>query len=601
MILAQNHLRRSNGNNSLQCTMLRYTFIILILLVNLNIALSQQSDVQITLSKALEFYENGDLDQSWELLTGVDTPQSELIKVKILTKQASFQQAYERVLPLIKHPLPALREDALFTLAVLQFYRKQVNETLEITFELKKNSKSAVLRRDAANFYFQTIRWLSIEQSDEIIRSTTEQDFKFELFKYHIGKLDLDSAKRYVQINKRWFDKNYASAISDIERYLGSDALFAQYSEGLRSDQFSHHFYKIGIILPDHPKRHELYNVSRSLYGGIQVWMDQFNTNHPNTSFSLSFFRLKPELDNLNELNTWVKTEFIDAVIGPISSNAVKEVSKELSEHSLPIIAPLANDPFLTDGRLNLFQLNPGVKQRAIAFARFTALELQLKNVIIVTDQDSLSGLEADHFIDEFERLGGTIAHNFGDLSKISDNDFRNVLRTLKTEVEPDNSHNLVEALLFVSSNPESKRLFDRTTASLDATGKKISILGTQNLNYITIPSRIKRDYRVYTYSPYDENPIGKSLSDLKTAYKNYVEFETDIYSYIGFDAAALISSLVDFSKNQTTWTYHLNNRPPFRGLAVPIKFDQSRVNSDLYFYRLTSSARERIDFSFSK
>ena len=581
--------------------MLRFYFIILILLFSQTKSFSQQSDVQITLSKALEFYKNGDLDQSWEQLTGVDTPQSELLKVKILTKQASFQQAYERVLPLCQNPLPALKEDALFTLAVIQFYRKQVQETLEITFELKKNSKSAVLRRDAADFYFQVIQWLSVDQSDKLIRNVTSQELKFELFKYHIGKLEFDRASQYVQINKRWFDKNFSSAISEIERFLGSEALFKQYNDDLRSDQLSHYFYTIGVVLPDHPKRHELYNVSRSLYGGIQVWIDQFNSYNPNTRFRLSFFRLKPELENLSDIKNWVNTENVDAIIGPIRSNAVKAVSNDLSDLPIPLIAPLANDPLLTQDRPTLFQLNPGVKQRATVYAQFTISKLDIKHIVVITDQDSLSRLEADHFIAEFNRMGGTVTHDFGDLSKLSDNDLRNTLRTLSTEDVAEDSHNLVEALLFVSANPDAKRLFDRTIASLDATGKRISILGTQNLNYISIPSRVKRDYKVYTYSPYDENPIGKSVSDLKNAYKAYIEFEPDIYSYIGYDSAALVTSLVEHSKNQSTWVPNLYTMPPYRGLAVPVKFDQQRVNRDVYFYRLLSSGRERIDFSTDK
>lgn len=581
--------------------MLRFYFIILILLFSQTKSFSQQSDVQITLSKALEFYKNGDLDQSWEQLTGVDTPQSELLKVKILTKQASFQQAYERVLPLSQNPLPALKEDALFTLAVIQFYRKQVQETLEITFELKKNSKSAVLRRDAADFYFQVIQWLSVDQSDKLIRNVTSQELKFELFKYHIGKLEFDRASQYVQINKRWFDKNFSSAISEIEQFLGSEALFKQYNDDLRSDQLSHYFCTIGVVLPDHPKRHELYNVSRSLYGGIQVWIDQFNSYNPNTRFRLSFFRLKPELENLSDIKNWVNAENVDAIIGPISSNAVKAVSNDLSDLPVPLIAPLANDPFLTQDRPTLFQLNPGVKQRATVYAQFTISKLDIKHIVVITDQDSLSRLEADHFIAEFNRMGGTVTHDFGDLSKLSDNDLRNTLRTLSTEDVAEDSHNLVEAILFVSANPDAKRLFDRTIASLDATGKRISILGTQNLNYISIPSRVKRDYQVYAYSPYDENPIGKSVSDLKIAYKAYIEFEPDIYSYIGYDSAALITSLVENSKNQGTWVPNLYTMPPYRGLAVPVKFDQERVNRDVYFYRLLSSGRERIDFSTDK
>jgi len=579
--------------------MLRIASIILIFLLNLGLSYAQQSDVQSTLSKALEFYRDEKLDQAWELLTEVDTPQSELLKVKILTKQASFQQAFDRVLPLTEHPLPALRDDALFTLAVIQFYRKEVKQTLEITFELKKFSKSAVLRRDASIFFYETINWLTVQQSAQITREVNLQDLKFEIFKYHLGKLDKSEASIYVQTNKRWFDKNYSSAISEIERLLVSDVQFKRYKDDLRSDKFSHHYYTIGIILPDHPKRHELYNVSRSLYGGIQVWIDQYNKNNKNTSFRLSFFRLKPNLENADDLNTWMESESIDAIIGPINSDAVKVVADRLNDHAIPILAPLANDPQLTDQRKYLFQLNPGVEQRANAYAHFVVARLGLKNVAIITDQDPLSRLEADFFKKEFLRLGGSISHDFGNQINSSESELRKsftVLSSQQNAIEVQEKG--AEALLFVSSNQDAKRLFDRSVAALDAVGSRVTLLGTQNLNYVAIPTRVKRDYEVYTYSPYDENPIGKTVSDLKSAYKSYVEFEPDIYTYIGLDSASMISSLAETAKNPSLWVQELQKMTSFRGLAIPGSFDSGRINRDVYFYRLNSSGKERIDFS---
>jgi ABC-type branched-subunit amino acid transport system substrate-binding protein/predicted nucleic acid-binding protein len=582
--------------------MLRTASVILILLLSVSSTYAQLSEVQRSLSKALEFYREGNFDQSWEILTDIDTPQAELLKVKILTKQASFQQAYTRVLPLTRHPLPALREDALYTLAVIQFYRKEISQTLNITFELKKYSKSAILRRDAANFFYETVHWLTVQQSNEIIQNSELQEFTFELFRYHLGKLDYTDALRFVQANKRRFDKNFASALSEIDRYLASETQFKRYTDELRSDTFGHYYYTIGIVLPEHPKRHELYNVSRSLYGGIQVWIDQYNAKNKNIHYRLSYFRLNPQLENLNELPDWAQSENIDAIIGPISSHAAKEVSKALEKQFIPILAPLANDPQLTDNRPTLFQLNPGVEQRAKAYANFSMYKVDVKNIAIITDQDPLSRLEADLFKKEFVNLGGSISHDFGDLSQQNDSELRNILQVVSQQGGsiPGESK-IVEALLFLSTNSDAKRLFDRTISALDAVGSRVILLGTQNLNYITIPSRVRRDYQVYTYSPYDENPLGKSLSDLKVTYKNYIEFEPDIYTFIGYDSAALISSLTELARNQTQWVEKLHDVRSFRGLAVPGSFDENRVNRDVYFYRLTSSGKERIDFSVDK
>src|SRR5690606_2078643 len=103
---------------------------------------------------------------------------------------------------------------------------------------------------------------------------------------------------------------------------------------------------------------------------------------------------------------------------------------------------------------------------------------------------------------------------------------------------------------------------------------------------------RVKRDYNVYTYSPYDENPVGSLVMAFSSEFRAYTNSAPNLFGFIGYDTATFVTRLADRISNPSQWNTSITNAPSFRGLSLPISFNNKRINQRLFFYRLSDSGK---------
>ncbi len=549
------------------------------------------------LQQAVDLLKQDSLDAAWELLTGLETSQAVLLKSRILLKRGNINEAYERVLPITDDQLPALREEARYTLAVIQFWRRNYGDVLSISADLRTSSRTSTMRREAERLYDQTLSWISPVQASDLLANVREDGIRRDIIHSQVRKVDWVDAINFYEDHKSWMPSSDSALADEISQALSNAVRHSAYSRTFVNRPPSGVIYTIGIVLPDYAQNRDFLPINRNLYAGIQSAIDTFNAQNTNSKFRLSLFRLNEDLSNIGEVDAWARSEQIDAVIGPLTSVQVRAVSNELRGMRTPIFAPLANDPSLTSASEQIYQVNPGVEQRAKAFAEFAYSTMRYRSVALVSDGSDIAELEQAAFKERFLALGGTVEYEFDPLVLRNPAQFdeQAVVLTSDPFLADSLQAKQVDALMLSLGAGESEPLFNLVITALDAVGSRVSILGTQDLNIIRIPSRVKRDYNVFTYSPYDENPIGTQIVEFDAMYRRFTSQAPDLYGYLGFDIARYITRLTEKSPNPSMWLQSISEEQSYRGLAVPIAFDENRVNRRVYFYKLTDPDKIQI------
>ena len=549
------------------------------------------------LQQAVDLLKQESLDAAWELLTGLETSQAVLLKSRILLIRGNINEAYERVLPITDDPLPALREEARYTVAVIQFWRHNYGDVLSISADLRNRARTSSMRREAERLYEQTLSWISPVQASDLLSDVREDDIRRDIIHAQVRKMGWVDALNFYEDHKTWMPSSDSALVDEITQALSNVVRHTAYSRTYVERPPSGVIYTIGVVLPEYTQNRDFLPINRNLYAGIQSAIDTFNEQNTNSKFLLSLFRLNEDMSNIYELSTWAEIERVDAIIGPLTSKQVQSASNSIVDLNIPIFAPLANDPTLSLASKHIFQINPGVVQRAKAFAEFAYSTMRYRSVAVVSDGSDIANMEINAFKERFATLGGTVEYHFDPLALRNPARFDEQARMLSSDPFLIDSLKIkhVDALVLSLGAGESEPLFNLVITALDAVGSRVSILGTQDLNIIRIPSRVKRDYNVFTYSPYDENPIGTQVVEFDSKYRAFTNQAPDLYGYLGFDIARYITRLADNNPNPSIWLQSIKNEPSFRGLAVSIAFDDNRVNRRVYFYKLTDPDKIQI------
>lgn len=559
---------------------------------------AQELSPSIRLQQAVDLFKQDRLDAAWEQLVGLETSQAKLLKSRILLKRGNIDEAYNRVLSIVTNPLPALREEAQYTLAVIQFWRRNYADVLRICSDLSNSSLTSMMRREAERLYDQTLSWISPLQASNMLANIHENVIRRDIIHAQIRKMEWVDALIFYEDHKTWMPASDSDLAANITQALSNAARHAAYSRTYVDRPPSAIIYTIGIVLPEFKQNSDFLPINRNLYAGIQSAIDTYNEQNINSKFELSLFRLNENLSNVDDVDRWAKSEQIDAVIGPLTSSQVRSVSNKLQDMHIPIFVPLANDPTLSSTSDKIYHINPGVEQRAEAFAEFAYSTMRYRSMAMVSDGSDIAKREHNAFKERFESLGGTVEYQFDPLDLRNPDRFGQQAMMLSNNPFLNDSLQSmpVDALVVSLGAGESEPLFNLVIKALDAVGSRVSIMGTQDLNIIRIASRVKRDYNVFTYSPYDENPFGTLVVEFDSKYRIFTSQAPDLYGYLGFDIATYITRLTNKSPNPSMWLQSIKKEPPYRGLAVPIAFDEQRVNRKVYFYKLTDSDKIKIE-----
>ncbi|MCH7516418.1 MAG: ABC transporter substrate-binding protein [Bacteroidetes bacterium] len=142
---------------------------------------------------------------------------------------------------------------------------------------------------------------------------------------------------------------------------------------------------------------------------GVKFAVAEFNKDRDD-KIGIIIRDTKNNEDEINEIrNELGSNSSVKAILGPIFSNEVRVTIKTFNDTNLPIISPTATDNDLTAVSENFFQANPPLAVRGKIMAQYVFFVENKINMAVLYSVDGYSPLIAASFIEEFEKLGGTI------------------------------------------------------------------------------------------------------------------------------------------------------------------------------------------------
>jgi len=167
----------------------------------------------------------------------------------------------------------------------------------------------------------------------------------------------------------------------------------------------------IGVLLPllkdenDYPTS----SAADEILQGVKFAIAEFNKDRDDKIGILIRDTRNNEAE-INEIrNELGNNSSVKAILGPIFSNEVRVTIKTFNGTNLPIISPTATDNDLVNVSDDFFQANPSLAVRGKIMAQYVFFVENKKNMAVLNAIDGYSPLIAASFIEEFEKLGGTI------------------------------------------------------------------------------------------------------------------------------------------------------------------------------------------------
>ena len=326
--------------------------------------------------------------------------------IKILIEKKEYEGAWKLITEFLEnYPSSKYTEEIRILFVKLNLDNYEYYDALKEIAFLIARTKSILYRLDAKDIGEKIARnYLSSSDLKKLSDSFTSDKVKPYLL--------LLLAKSYFKEKER---ENALVTLSQILQKYPSSEESAEaknlYDNPIVPDEESGGKSYIGVLLPlqndenDYPTS----AAADEILQGVKFAVAEFNKGR-DVKIGIIIRDTKNNEDEINEIrNELGSNSSIKAILGPIFSNEVRVTIKTFNGTNLPIISPTATDNDLTAVSDNFFQANPPLAIRGKIMAQYVFFVENKKNMAVLNSSDGYSPLLAASFIEEFEKLGGTI------------------------------------------------------------------------------------------------------------------------------------------------------------------------------------------------
>ncbi len=326
--------------------------------------------------------------------------------IKILIEKKEYECAWKLITEFLEnYPSSKYTEEIIILFVKLNLDNYEYYDALKEIAFLIARTKSILYRLDAKDIGEKIARnYLSSSDLKKLSDSFTSDKVKPYLL--------LLLAKSYFKEKER---ENALVTLSQILQKYPSSEESAEaknlYDNPIVPDEESGGKSYIGVLLPlqndenDYPTS----AAADEILQGVKFAVAEFNKGR-DVKIGIIIRDTKNNEDEINEIrNELGSNSSIKVILGPIFSNEVRVTIKTFNGTNLLIISPTATDNDLTAVSENFFQANPPLAVRGKIMAQYVFFVENKKNMAVLNSIDGYSPLIAASFIEEFEKLGGTI------------------------------------------------------------------------------------------------------------------------------------------------------------------------------------------------
>ena len=335
--------------------------------------------------------------------------------------------------------------------------------------------------------------------------------------------------------------------------------------------------FELGVVLPTGGENGYL---GQALFNGVRIAVDEHNrqvgaanASGPRRPVRMIFRDTEATGPGARRAVDAVVAAGADAVVGPLFSAEAEPAGAAAEAAGVALLAPLATDEAVSEGRRFVFQGNPTFPARGRAIARYAAGRLGLDRVGTASVAGTLGADMAAAFATEARRLGARVAFE----ERLPE---RSAWEDLDREVGAAALGGVQAVYLPVTGEGAERDAADALRA-LDALGARAPRpLG--NLEWEGLTASRDRASRLGTAFTQDFFVRPGAADAFGRRYRQLSGIGQDRLSLIGYDLTRFLLAQVE-AGGEGALADQLRTAPPFNGLAHRFEFDGGQINEALF------------------
>lgn len=438
--------------------------------------------------------------------------------------------------------------------------RVQRNAQAEEAFE------RALEAFEAENYAIAYARFLEVYERFALHRKTTAAMLMAGKALYRNGEY-----RRAVEVLTA-LQRDYptSSYRTDAGRTLG----FAQ--QKLREEELRGAPIRLGIALPMNRADRAL---TQTLFTGIRMAVDEYNRNSLRP-VKMIFRDTQNSPSGARSAIEALTGQAVDVVVGPLYSEEAQEAARTAEREGMVLLAPLATDDGVAQGRQSVFQANPTMGARGAAMARFALEDLQMRSIGVVAESgNAISERMAEGFHKEALRLGGNVVFyelltSSGDWSQLPERIGSEALASVDGLYLP----------IHRDRDRDMHRLMEGALASLDQLPAPPRVLGGSQWHDVPFQGTASAFDVTYT-DVFHVDDAQDEVRRFKQRYRELSEGQQPRrLAYVGYDVASfLIVHLTQRLDREQPLPDLLRTADVYQGLGTRIKFSDDHINEALF------------------
>ncbi len=368
-----------------------------------------------------------------------------------------------------------------------------------------------------------------------------------------------------------------SSYVDEARRTLG----FAEAELGTQGE--AQETIELGIALPLDDDDALL---TQALFNGIRLAVEEMNERPDGPTVRMVFEDTGGEAEAARAaVRTLAEEEEVDAIIGPLYSREARAAAAAAEDAAVVLVAPLATDEDVAEGRRYVFQANPTITMRGRLMADFARRGLRLDGGLGVASQfgNSESERMAEGFQEQALEEGDEVVffnrvENVRAWPALADSIGRDTLSR-------------AEAIYLPLSGSDAPRAIRGALSSLSGTG--VRILGNSEWHDRPIEAEASRFQVTYTNDFY----LDETRPEVQSFIRRYreatgdtpdaLDYTAERLAYTGYDVARyLLEKLARSGEEDRPLHEVLREAPRYDGLGIRIDFDGGNVNQALFYHR---------------
>ena len=570
---------------------------------------SYTEDEQALFFEALENYRAFNYEAAVELLSDLeDMPEAMLYKGNSLFALSRYSEASD-VFRLVRSlPFSDLSQEATYGLAIVHLAQRNYGRGLTLLAELSQTFDPALSER-SERMMESWIGFLSYKQRMAALEDSESQALQRELIRTGIRIHDYEQGRQLINRAQRLrLGRDFVDEMRELHSAIDEERSEAEEVEEQEKslitysvpEEFS---YRIGVVLPQQQRDDDGFEVSRALYYGLVLAVEEHNQNPENTNIELVLLDLNnEESDSINvnsepqqadlprRIEDLIENSRPDILFGPLFSEDARILADVAHSFEIPVLAPLANTEDLTINNSWFFHANPTFSERGKRMAEIAVHYLGHRKISIMVDNTTVGVEEARAFRRRAIELGAEIPYYISedfqarrfDLSVFSRYFTSNpsLLNMEDDELEIFvNSWVESDALYMPVAGSSAPTIIDLMMTQLLALRSNVQVLGSQEFGQTSINRQAARRFNIVYSEVFYRDNESEQVKNFRDDYRTAYGREPDLFSYIGYDNGAFMANVLTLAGNPEQ-TQKAMQHEPFQGISQRFNFTDGQINT---------------------